>query len=522
MELRRISPSNEVAVDRDPLNASNVEATVIVWDYKGARRQLIGRVIEACGARSVTIEGLLAIQSLESSLCCNIAVVAVGIGASPSGLGLEIIRRLKSKGFKVVCYEDDTQAWPLGIRCQALLAGSVRLLDSTQPDFIQEVQYVLAQMLRAEVARQDEVERIKGEMKRLGVVGESQALISIFRWVLRVITLGDLPILITGETGTGKELVARALYQLDAKWRSGPFVALNCGAINSNLAESELFGHRRGAFTGADRDRKGMFRSAQGGILFLDEIGELDSALQAKLLRVLQENRVLAVGEDQEVPISLRVVAATNRDLNEMVRQGRFRSDLFYRLNILSVYIPPLRERPADVKPLIEHFLKKYRSLNPIEISTVDPNFIEAFKQIELPGNVRELDNLVRRALMEKSDNTPLNFCDLPAEVWLQLSKNLKSLSAPIEKASEEEIIQQDTTRTPHAEASTYMASLLDANRGNLSKSLSYCERLLLEAALRLACGNQSQAARLLGITPRSVYNKIRKHQLSPSGAAGP
>ena len=175
------------------------------------------------------------------------------------------------------------------------------------------------------------------------------AMTDVFRSIIRFSTLSDLPVLIVGETGTGKEGLARALHRLDPKRKEGPFVAVNCGAIAAPLAESEFFGHRRGAFTGADRDRKGLVRSAEGGVLFLDEIGELDAALQAKLLRVLQESRVLGVGEDRDIQVNVRVVAATNRDLDQMGQQSRFRADLFHRLNVLSIRVPPLSERADDL-----------------------------------------------------------------------------------------------------------------------------------------------------------------------------
>jgi transcriptional regulator with GAF, ATPase, and Fis domain len=218
-------------------------------------------------------------------------------------------------------------------------------------------------------------------MQQQGIVGQSQAITAVFQTLLRVSPLSDLPILITGETGTGKELLAHAIHQLDPKRCDGPFMALNCAAISPGLAESELFGHRRGAFTGADHDRKGLIRAAEGGVLLLDEIGELDDASQAKLLRVLQEHRVLGIGEEREVPISVRIIAATNRDLGEMVQQRRFRADLFHRLNVLAIHIPPLRERPTDLKPLIEHFVHKYQDLRPDSPLVLAPEFIEAVTQ---------------------------------------------------------------------------------------------------------------------------------------------
>lgn len=501
--------------ERDPLNEPDLGWTVIVWDHRRPRLQLISRVVSECRARPHWVEGLSAIQEVEFSFRCSIAMVALGARPSPGHLGLEVIRALKQKGFKVISYEEGVQFWSLGVQCQALLAGAMWLLDSAKPEFSEELKRLLAKLLRAEAERRDEEQKIKGVMKKLGVVGESQAMISIFRWVLRISMLSDLATLITGETGTGKQLLAHAIYQLDPKRCNGPFVAVNCGAISPGLAESELFGHRRGAFTGADRDRKGLIRSAQGGVLFLDEIGELDDALQTKLLRVLQENRVLGVGEDQEVPVNVRIIAATNQDLDEMVQQRKFRTDLFHRLNVLAIRIPPLRERPADIKPLIEHFVKKYRSLNPAATLLVGADFVEALAQVELPGNARQLENLVRQALLNKDDDTPFNLSDLPRDVWQHLLEQGKGPLARSEQASERKETRKSTPDAPRQDIPSYLTNVLDASGWSLSRSLQYCERLLLEVALHQAHGNQSQTARLLGITPRSVYNKVRKHDLS-------
>jgi transcriptional regulator with PAS, ATPase and Fis domain len=441
-------------------------------------------------------------------------LVALGACPSPGDLDLEIIRGLKREGFKIISYAEGAHAWPLGIRCQVLLAGSLWLLDTTKAEFAHELQHTLAQLLRAEAERWTEEDRIKGVMKKLGIVGESQAIMSVFQTILRISTLSDLPILLTGETGTGKEILAHAIHHLDLKRRNGPFVALNCGAISAGLVESELFGHRRGAFSGADRDRKGLIRSAEGGVLFLDEIGELDDALQAKLLRVLQENRVLGVGEDQEIPVDVRTIAATNRDLDTMVQQRKFRADLFHRLNVIAIHIPPVRERLADLKPLINHFLKKYQYLRPAGALSVAPDFVDALTQVELPGNARQLENLVRGALVNKDDDTCLSLSDLPQEIWQQLSEQGSKPPILSETAWQEKNARKSTANTPQQDIPSYVVNLLDVNGWNLSRSLQHCERLLLEAALHLAHGNQSQTARLLGITPRSVYNKVHKHHL--------
>ena len=256
-----------------------------------------------------------------------------------------------------------------------------------------------------------------------------------------------------------------------------------------------------------------MIRSAEGGVLFLDEIGELDEALQAKLLRVLQENRVLGVGEDREVAFNVRIIAATHRNLDGMVQQGTFREDLFHRLNILAIHIPPLRERPADIKVLIEHFLTKYRFLKPTGPLSVDADFIAALTQIALPGNARQLENLVRWVLVHKNDETALSLRDLPLDIWQQLSEQGKSYQGQSQRASEGKGTLLPIPETPQQPFASSIMGVLDLNGWNLSQSLQHCERLLLEAALHRAHGNQSRAAELLGISPRSVYNKLHKPQ---------
>jgi len=460
------------------------------------------------------VESLSAVQEVECSLYRSIALVALGACPSPDDLGLEVIRTLKQKGFKIISYEDGTHTWHLGRQCHSLLAGALKLLDSANADFASELGRLLTQLLRAEAARRTGEQRIKFTMRNLGIIGESNAMISIFHWIERISALSDLPLLITGETGTGKQVLAHAIHRLDPKRRHGPFVAVNCGAISSPLAESELFGHRRGAFTGADRDRKGLIRAAEGGVLFLDEIGEVDDTLQVKLLRVLQERRVLGVGDDQEVPVSVRVIAATNRNLSAAVEHGKFRADLFHRLNVLSIHIPPLRERRADVGPLIEHLLEKNQSLQTVGSVSVGPDFIEALTRIDLPGNVRQLENLVRRALVNKVTSAPLTLHDLPAEVWQQLAEQEDPYGVRSEQ-SDSNGSGKPARETAPQTLSSDLVNLLDAHGWSLSQTLRYCERILLEAALRRKQGNQSQTARLLGLTPRSIYSKIRRYHLN-------
>jgi transcriptional regulator with PAS, ATPase and Fis domain len=440
-------------------------------------------------------------RQMTASACCNVALISIAAPPSAEAFTLGLMRDLKQHGFKIIAYGDGALAWPLGLRCLPLLAGAMEVLDSADVRFTECLHELLFRTLAEEAAVRAEEHRLKEKMRGLGLVGESPAMLSIFRTIVRVSKLSDLPMLITGETGTGKERVAQAIHRLDPKRGRGPFVAVNCGAISAALMESELFGHRRGAFTGAERDRAGLIRAAEGGVLFLDEISELDLAAQAKLLRVLQENRVLSVGEDKEISVSVRVLAAANRNLRAIVETGKFRADLFHRLNVFCLHVPPLRERVADLKPLVGHFLQKHRSLQSELPVAVDDVFVEALGRVDLAGNAREVENLVRRALVCKKARTPLNLSDLPADVWQQLSDPER---APAEM--------------PAASANISLAAPFGATPEdddlNLSRSLAHCERRLLQRALDRAHGNQSKTARLLGITARSVYNKLRKHQL--------
>ncbi|HEX8475997.1 MAG TPA: sigma-54 dependent transcriptional regulator [Pyrinomonadaceae bacterium] len=515
--------SDRVSTESRNTSTSHADAappTVYICESQPSDFQFIGRLISECGARA----RLLSIDADgdgKSPSQGEIALVRLAECPTRDAPALGLVRALKQAGARVVCYGARAQTWSLGKRCEALLAGALALLDSASAEFAGELKRALTRLLLTEANRRDDEAKLKREMSRLGIIGESAAMLSVFRWVERASALSDLPTLITGETGTGKELLVKAIFQLDEKRRHGPLVAVNCSAVSSGLAESELFGHRRGAFTGAERERKGLIRAAEGGVLFLDEVGDLDASLQAKLLRVLQENRVLGVGDDREVAVDVRVIAATNRNLEELVRQGKFRADLFHRLNILSVNLPPLRERPADIRPLVEHFIKKHHALNASHTSAVASEFIDALAQVELPGNARQLENLVRRALVNKDSDAPLNLCDLAPEFWQELSTQAKNPDAsPQLETDQYDHTQQHSDAATHAtdalpaDLHAHLISVLSLNHWNLSDSLAHCEKLLVASALEHTHGNQAQTARLLGITPRSVYNKLRKHQL--------
>jgi transcriptional regulator with GAF, ATPase, and Fis domain len=435
--------------------------------------------------------------------------IVVGLSNPFTESDLDQIRDLKKLCQVVAVYVENAASLALGRRCEVLLAGAPVLLDRSSAAF----EFVLAQVV-VEAAEQwdrrlHEEQRILEEMRELAIIGRSSLMLEVFRLAQRVSHFSDLPVLITGETGTGKELLARAIYKQDQNRRHGPFVPLNCAALSRELSDSELFGHRKGSFTGAGGDRSGLFRSAHRGVIFLDEIGELDLCLQAKLLRVLQENSVLSVGEDFETRIDVRVLTATNRDLTKMVAGGLFREDLYHRLNVVLLHIPPLRERTDDIALLIAHFLQKHEHLAATRPAAVAPSFVEALQQAFLPGNARQLENLVRRALINSGGVRALEVTDLPPELWQELSSKCVTRTSPDRPGP------QPANSGSHP---AFVDDLLHRHNFDLGRCVGECEDMLIHAVLESCHGNQAQAARLLGITPRSIYNKLRKRPASAPG----
>jgi two-component system response regulator AtoC len=309
-------------------------------------------------------------------------------------------------------------------------------------------------------------------------IGSSPSLQEMLRQVRKVAPT-KTTVLVTGESGTGKELVARAIHELSPR-ASMPFVAVNCGAIPAELLESELFGHVRGAFTDASRDKKGLAAEADGGTLFLDEIGELPVQLQVKLLRFLEDEQVRRVGDTRSEKVDVRVVAATARDLARAVKDGQFREDLFYRLNVVNVRLPALRERPDDVPALVEHFLAKYRRLRPEEpLTGVSPEALEVLRSHRWPGNVRELEHAVERAVV-LAEGPLIQEGDLPDEV--------RAAPAPSSAAA-----------APGRDLS-------------VKRAFRAMEEQLIRTALDRTGGNRTRAAELLDLSYRALLYKIKEY----------
>jgi len=286
----------------------------------------------------------------------------------------------------------------------------------------------------------------------------------------------DTAVLLVGESGTGKELLARALHRNSPR-ATGPFVALNCSAIPETLLESSLFGHRRGAFTDAREDHRGLFQAANHGTLFLDEIGDMVPALQAKLLRVLQEKEVQPLGASALVPVDVRVVAATHRDLDALVRQERFRQDLLYRINVVEVWVPPLRDRLDDLPPLTQHLLDRIGARLGLPGCTISTAAMTIFEQYPWPGNVRELENVIERALVLGS-GIAIGLQDLP-----------------------DRLIKHTTSPGCGSDG----CRLIDVERDHIRRTLETVN------------GNKAAAARALDVNRKTLYRKLRQHRLSIS-----
>ena len=315
--------------------------------------------------------------------------------------------------------------------------------------------------------------RLKDRYNYDQLVGKSSKMQQIYDMIDRI-SNGSPTVLIQGESGTGKELVANVIHQNSIR-RKEPFIPVNCGAITEGLLESELFGHVKGAFTGAVKDTIGLFKAADGGTIFLDEIAEVQPTLQVKLLRVLQERKIRPVGDTRESEVDVRVIAATNKNLEKAIDNKSFREDLFYRLNVISLKMPPLRELREDIPNLVNHFIKKFSANSQRKVERIAPEALDLMMNYDWPGNVRQLENVIERAFALGVGET-IQAADLPPE--------LRSIS------------QRDT---------------IGDNNFNLAEN----EKVLIARALRRTKGNKAEAAKLLGINLTTVYRKLEKYRIS-------
>jgi DNA-binding NtrC family response regulator len=400
----------------------------------------------------------------------------------PDGDGLRVMRGLR---------EVDPQVGVVFLTAFGSVPEAVRAMHEGACDYLvkpvcfeqlKDVAQRVMERANRTLADDEEAEKI--------FVGESPKLQKVLQRA-RQAARTDMDVLVEAESGTGKELLARLIHQASGR-RNRPFVAVNCAAFPEALLESELFGHARGAFTGASVAKPGKFELADGGTLLLDEIGEMPLQLQPKLLRALQEREIDRLGDTKPLKIDVRVIATTNRSLRALVDEGKFRADLYYRLNVVPLTIPPLRERRDDVARLLPHFLRKHASSGAGAVPVFSLELIERLETLAWPGNVRELENLIRRAVaLHPGERIGLEF--------LQEGELSESTVAHAQAPGE----PQGASQAPGANAGP-------------GTSLRDMERRLLESTLEASGGNRTHAARMLGICPRTMRNKIREYGLPP------
>ncbi len=382
----------------------------------------------------------------------------------PIKIGKEVIGALSVDRLfdKTVSFEEDIR---LLSTIASMVAQAVRLRQAAQ----EEKQRLIDENLRLR-------EELKDRFHPANIIGNSREMQAVFDLILQISSV-DTTVLIRGESGTGKELVANAIHYHSHR-ADGPFIKVNCAALPETVIESELFGHEKGAFTGAVNQRKGRFELATGGTIFLDEIGDLSAATQAKLLRVLQEKSFERVGGNRTIRANVRILTATNRDLEQLIETGRFREDLYYRLNVFPIHLPPLRKRKTDILLLADHFVEKYNALYHKSIRRISTPAIDMMMSYHWPGNVRELENCIERAVLLSRDGV-IHGHHLPP-----------------------------TLQTAEASGTR--------PQNTLEEALANVERELILDALKDARGNMSRAARQLGITERMMGLRVRKYGIEP------
>jgi two-component system response regulator PilR (NtrC family) len=409
----------------------------------------------------------------------------------PDMSGVEVLRRAKALdgdilGIMITAYASKETS------VEALRLGASNYVEKGGPEFPAEVVEVVRKALEQRQIRRErrELQQENVLLKRtLGtshtfsnIIGRSQPMLEVFKLIEQVASTNST-IMVTGESGTGKELVARAIHYNSPR-RERPFVALNCGALPETLLESELFGHARGAFTGAATNKKGLLEVGDHGTVFLDEIAEMTPMVQVKLLRVLQERRFRRLGGLEEIETDIRIIAATNRDLGQMVADGRFREDVFYRINVIPIHLPPLRDRREDIPLLAEHFLGRFRQQMGKSVSGISGEAMRYLQCYHWPGNIRELENVIERATALETSPVILPDSLPPVVRGLQV------------KASGQALVD------------------LPESGFDLEEHVQEIERGYLAAALRRAGGVQSRAAEILGMSFRSFRYYAKKYNL--------
>lgn len=433
-----------------------------------------------CAKSAAEAENILQVDSPDLAICDF---------RLPDGSGMDLLVTIRKRNPEAQVLMI-TAFGTIELAVEAIKKGAFDFLQ--KPFSMEELELKLDRM-RDTLAQRRKITELVDELNYLReeidhqynfgeLVGRTPQMKAVYQTILKVAP-ADTTVIIYGESGTGKELVARAIHQHSPRAQK-PLVRVNCGALNENLLESELFGHEKGSFTGAFRRKKGRFELAHGGSIFLDEIGDLSLNMQLKLLRVLQEKEFERVGGEETIRVDVRVIAATNKDLNELVREGRFREDLFYRLHIVPIYLPPLRERRDDIPLLMEHFLTKIsRRLGKTGLR-FHPEIVRRCMDYSWPGNVRELENAIERALV-LADGDEIHPDLLPF-------RNTSESASPSQKP----------------------AIQIRPGVWRLNETLQQVEKELICRALRLCKGNKAAAARALGLRSNTFFYKLKKYGL--------
>ncbi|MCF8029176.1 MAG: sigma-54 dependent transcriptional regulator [Desulfobacteraceae bacterium] len=459
------------------MNGENQSGILVVDDDAGHRATL-RTVLKSWGHRiSEADDGQSAVSQVKAA---PFDLILMDVRMAEMG-GIEALKQIKAYNPAIpiiimTAYSSVESA------VEAMKAGAYDYL--TKPLDFDELRLTIERALehtRLKHENRDLKARLKNLADSRQIVAASAQMKGLLDMVA-TISPSEATVLITGASGTGKELIARAVHANSSR-SNGPLVSVNCAALTESLLESELFGHEKGAFTGADRRREGRFVQAHGGSLFLDEVGEMSMAMQAKLLRVLQEGELQRVGGDTPIAVDVRVITATNKDLGQMVAAGKFREDLFYRLNVVNLHVPPLSQRTDDIPALAQHFINRYAERNRKQIKGFTPQAMDNLLKYPWPGNARELENVVERAVI-LSPGEYVTEKDLPL--------NISQTAAKTEPGPSERPGQPGG-----------------------SGSLDEMEKSAITGALERAGGNKSEAARLLGITRRTLYNKLDKYNIA-------
>lgn len=464
------------AVEKNKPSRPGEGIRVLVVDDDKAHAEVVAESLERVGFETEKANSGSAAQKKMENDPFDIVVTDLRLGDTD---GLAILRsaRLLNPDGEVILITGHAE---VRTAVEAIKQGAAHYL--TKPLDMGELRSVVersAEKVRLSQVNRDLRRQIDEKFGFEGVIGSSSRMHEVLA-KLKHIAPTNATVLIQGETGTGKELVAKAIHNNSPR-RNKPFVAMNCTALNENLLDDELFGHDAGAFTGAEKMRKGRFEHANGGTLFLDEVGDMPLQLQAKLLRVLENNEVTRIGSNDPIKVNVRVVSATHRDLDQAVADGKFRQDLFFRLNRLKIKLPPLRERREDIALLGNHFLKEFNQIHNKDVTAISEPVRRAMATYDWPGNVRELRNFMESMVVLDVDG----------------------ILGP-EDVQEGEVLKRISTTTPHHSGADSL----------VGRPLSEVERYYIEQALNLMEGNREEAAKMLGIGERTLYRVIQDWKL--------